>query len=47
MFKDINLGIIGAGRWGINHVRTPNQLLGRNLRIVCDFNPAECSSDQW
>jgi UDP-2-acetamido-3-amino-2,3-dideoxy-glucuronate N-acetyltransferase len=39
MFKDINLGIIGAGRWGINHVRTANQLLGRNLRIVCDFNP--------
>jgi UDP-2-acetamido-3-amino-2,3-dideoxy-glucuronate N-acetyltransferase len=40
MFEEIGLGIIGAGRWGINHVRTANQLLGKNLKYVCDFNPA-------
>ncbi len=40
MFEEIGLGIIGAGRWGINHVRTANQLLGKNLKFVCDFNPA-------
>ena len=40
MFEEINLGIIGSGRWGINHVRTANQLLGKNLKYVCDFNPA-------
>lgn len=40
MFEEIGLGIIGAGRWGINHVRTANQLLGKNLKFVCDFNSA-------
>ncbi len=40
MFEKIGLGIIGAGRWGINHVRTANQLLGSSLKFVCDFNPA-------
>lgn len=40
MFEKIGLGIIGAGRWGINHVRTANQLLGDRLKFVCDFNPA-------
>jgi UDP-2-acetamido-3-amino-2,3-dideoxy-glucuronate N-acetyltransferase len=40
MFNEIGLGIIGAGRWGINHVRTANQLLGDDLKYVCDFNPA-------
>ncbi len=39
MVDDIGLGIIGAGKWGINHVRTANQLLGKNLKFVCDFNP--------
>lgn len=40
MFEKIGLGIVGAGRWGINHVRTANQLLGNKLKFVCDFNPA-------
>ena len=40
MFEEIGLGIIGAGRWGINHVRTANNLLGGKLKFVCDFNPA-------
>ncbi len=39
MFDEIGLGIIGAGRWGINHVRTADQLLGNKLKFVCDFNP--------
>lgn len=40
MFDEIGLGIIGAGKWGINHVRTAYQILGKNLKFVCDFNPA-------
>jgi len=39
MYSEIGLGIIGSGRWGINHVRTAYQLLGKNLKFVCDFNP--------
>ncbi len=39
MYNEIGLGIIGSGRWGINHVRTAYQLLGKNLKFVCDFNP--------
>lgn len=38
MYKEINLGIIGAGRWGINHVRTASQLLKEGFITVCDFN---------
>ncbi|MBN1634526.1 MAG: Gfo/Idh/MocA family oxidoreductase [Ignavibacteria bacterium] len=39
MFNEIKLGIIGAGKWGINHIRTANKLLGQNLKIVADLNP--------
>ncbi|MDA1061284.1 MAG: Gfo/Idh/MocA family oxidoreductase [bacterium] len=35
----INLGIIGCGRWGINHVKTAYNLLGENLTGVFDSNP--------
>ena len=38
MYENLRLGIIGAGRWGINHVRTSFQILGDNLKFVCDFN---------
>ena len=38
MYENIGVGIIGAGRWGMNHVRTSFQLLGENLKFVCDFN---------
>ena len=34
------LGIIGCGRWGINHVRTADALFGANLVAVADPNPA-------
>lgn len=32
----IKLAIVGAGRWGINHVRTAFELLGTDLKTVCD-----------
>lgn len=38
MEKTVNLGIVGCGRWGINHVRTAYQLLQDELRYVCDAN---------
>jgi UDP-2-acetamido-3-amino-2,3-dideoxy-glucuronate N-acetyltransferase len=31
-------GIIGCGKWGINHVKTAFGLLGSNLILVCDTN---------
>lgn len=34
----IKLAIIGAGRWGKNHVRTANSLLEFTQIIVCDFS---------
>lgn len=36
----IQLGIIGCGRWGINHVRTAFNLLGPDLRLVFDSDQA-------
>lgn len=38
MYSKINIGVIGCGKWGINHVNTAYKLLGKNLRVVCDFN---------
>jgi len=38
MYSEIKTGIIGCGKWGINHVKTANNLLGRNLVAVCDLN---------
>ena len=35
--NEINVAIIGAGRWGKNHVRTANSLLSANQITVCDF----------
>jgi UDP-2-acetamido-3-amino-2,3-dideoxy-glucuronate N-acetyltransferase len=39
MFNEIKLGIIGAGKWGINHIKTAHKLLGNNLKVVTDLNP--------
>jgi predicted dehydrogenase len=36
----INVGVIGAGYWGINHVRTFNALNTCNLNGVADLSPA-------
>ena len=35
---NINVAIIGAGRWGKNHVRTANGLLKPEQITVCDFS---------
>lgn len=35
----VNIGIIGCGRWGINHVKTANSLLSKNRITVFDANP--------
>ncbi|HLP18228.1 MAG TPA: Gfo/Idh/MocA family oxidoreductase [Bacteroidota bacterium] len=37
---NLNIAVIGSGRWGINHVRTAHQLLGSDHVIVCDANEA-------
>ncbi len=39
-FYKINLAIIGAGRWGFNHVRTAASLLPPQNILVCDVNNA-------
>ncbi len=36
----IRIGVIGCGKWGINHVRTAYSLLGKNLRFVFDKDPS-------
>ena len=36
--RGISLAIIGAGRWGKNHVRTANSLLDSSQIVVCDFS---------
>lgn len=38
--KHFRLGIIGCGRWGLNHVRTAYSLFGEKLAGVSDTNPA-------
>ncbi len=38
--KEFSLGIIGCGRWGMNHVRTAHELFGDRLVAVSDVNPA-------
>ncbi len=38
MYSKLNIGVVGCGKWGINHVNTAYKLLGKNLRVVCDFN---------
>jgi len=35
----INLGLIGAGRWGKNYIRTINKMENVNLSFVVDQNP--------
>ena len=36
----ISVGMVGAGRWGGNWIRTLNALPGTQLRWVCDVSPA-------
>lgn len=37
--NNFNLGILGCGRWGINHVKTAHQLFGEKLILVSDPMP--------
>ena len=37
-YNKINLAVIGAGRWGFNHIKTANALLGAGLKYVCDVS---------
>lgn len=37
--KEIKLGIAGAGRWGINHIKTAAGILDGGLKYVCDVFP--------
>ncbi|MCX7833538.1 MAG: Gfo/Idh/MocA family oxidoreductase [Ignavibacteria bacterium] len=37
--NNIKLAVIGAGKWGLNHIRTAYKLLEKNLITVCDINP--------
>ncbi len=38
MFSGINLAVIGSGKWGMNHIRTAYELIGDNLKYVCDID---------
>jgi predicted dehydrogenase len=38
--KRLKLGVIGAGAWGKNHVRTATTLAEGELTAVCDVDPA-------
>ena len=38
--RQIGLAVIGCGRWGINHVRTANQLFKEKLILAADSNPS-------
>jgi UDP-2-acetamido-3-amino-2,3-dideoxy-glucuronate N-acetyltransferase len=35
---EIKLGVIGCGKWGLNHVKTSFKILGKNLIAACDLN---------
>ncbi|KUO61706.1 hypothetical protein APF79_03645 [bacterium BRH_c32] len=38
--ENIRLLIVGAGRWGMNHVKTAASILPHENITVCDFDPA-------
>lgn len=37
-YEKISLGIIGAGRWGLNHIKSAYSILGGNLKYICDLS---------
>ena len=41
--SELKIGIIGAGRWGKNHVRTANSLLQPEQIVVSDFDDSKSS----
>ncbi len=40
MATDFKLGIIGCGRWGMNHIRTAAKRFGNQLKYACDLDEA-------
>lgn len=38
--SDLNIAVIGCGKWGMNHVRTACGIFGERLRLCCDNNPS-------
>ena len=38
MNEVIKLAVIGSGKWGMNHIRTAYELIGDNLKYVCDID---------
>ena len=41
---DLNLAVIGCGRWGKNHVRAASEQFGDRLRWICDIDEGRRSS---
>lgn len=37
--KKVKLAVIGAGKWGFNHIKTAHTILKDNLISVCDHDP--------
>ncbi len=37
--SELNIAVIGCGKWGLNHVRTAHGLFGDRLKLCCDSNP--------
>lgn len=37
-YTKIRLGIIGSGKWGLNHIRTAHKLIGKGLIKIADIN---------
>ena len=34
----INVGLIGAGQWGVNYIKTINSIPGVNLKLIYTSN---------
>ncbi len=37
--SELNIAVIGCGKWGLNHVRTAHAIFGERLKLCCDSNP--------
>ena len=35
-YDNLKVVVIGTGRWGLNHVRTAREILGKKFNLVCD-----------
>ena len=39
MMSELNIAVIGCGKWGMNHVRTAYGIFGERLKFCCDNDP--------